>query len=73
MTDLEMARRDQSSVSFPRWVTIPFVLIIGGILWRGVLADSSGLTNPGMDSILYVIAVACVAGLLAWLDRNKRA
>ncbi len=67
-----MARRDQSSVSIPRWVTIPFLLIIAGILWRGVLADSSGLTNPGTDSILYVIAVVCVAGSLAYLDRNKR-
>jgi hypothetical protein len=72
MTELKMARRDQS-VSFPRWVTIPFLLIIAGILWRGVLADSSGLTNPGMDSIVYVIAVVCVAGLLAYLDRNKQA
>ena len=71
MTDLEMARRDQSSGAFPRWVTIPFLLIIAGILWRGVLADSSGLTSPGTDSILYVIAVVCVAGLLAYLDRNK--
>lgn len=63
-----MARRDQS-ISFPRWVTIPFILIIGGILWRGVLSES----NPGIDSVIYVIAVVCVAGLLAWLDRNKRA
>jgi hypothetical protein len=73
MTEVKMARRDQSSVSVPRWVTIPFLLIIAGILWRGVLSDSSGLTNPSADSIVYVIAVICVAGLLAYLDRNKQA
>ena len=56
----------------PRWITIPFILIIGLILWIGVLSDSSGhLTMPDADSILYVVAVVAVAVLLAYADRRR--
>lgn len=59
------------SVSFPRWVTIPFIMIIGLILWVGVLADSpEPLTAPGVGSIVYVAAVIVVAALLAYADRK---
>ena len=34
--------------SFPRWITIPFILIMGLMLWSGVLSDPSGkLRTPG--------------------------
>jgi len=59
--------------SFPRWVTIPFVLIIGLILWIGVLSDSSGhLTIPATGSIVYVVGVIVISGLLAYADRKRR-
>ena len=54
---------------FPRWLTIPFILIIGLILWIGVLSDSYG--HPDVDSILYVAAVIPVALLLAYVDRKR--
>lgn len=60
------------SAGFPRWIAIPFILIIGMILWIGVLSDSSGrLTMPDADSILYVVAVIGVAILLAYVDRKR--
>jgi hypothetical protein len=53
-------------------MTIPFVLIIGLILWLGVLADSSGsLTVPAAGPIIYVVAVIGVAMLLAYVDRRR--
>lgn len=66
--------RPGRTVRFPRWITIPFILITGLVLWVGVLSDSSGrLTMPGTDSILYVAAVVGVAALLAYLDRKRGA
>jgi hypothetical protein len=58
--------------AFPRWITVTFILIIGWILWVGVLSDSSGrLTIPGPGSIVYVAAVIGVAALLAYVDRKR--
>jgi hypothetical protein len=58
-------------MAFPRWLAVPFTLIIGLILWLGVLADPSGrLEKPGAGSILYVIAVVGVAVFLAYTDRD---
>ena len=63
-------RRFAKSASFPRWITIPFVLIIALMLWLGVLSDPSGrLRTPGIGSILYVAAVIGVAAYLARADR----
>jgi hypothetical protein len=60
------------TAGFPRWITVPFILIIGLILWIGVLSDSSGhLTVPDEDSILYVVAVVGVVILLAYADRRR--
>jgi hypothetical protein len=65
-------RRFAKSFSFPRWITVPFVLIVGLMLWLGVLADPSGkLRMPGVGSILYVAAVIGVAALLAYIDRRR--
>lgn len=64
-------RRFAKSVAFPRWITVPFVLIIGLMLWIGVLSDPSGkLAMPGIGSIFYVVAVIAVAAFLAYTDRN---
>ena len=64
--------RLSATVRFPRWITIPFIMIIGLILWVGVLSDSSGrLTMPGTVAILYVAAVIGVASLLAYTDRKR--
>lgn len=64
-------RRFAKSASFPLWITVPFILIIGLILWLGVLADPSGhLRMPGAGSILYLVAVIGVAVFLAYADRN---
>lgn len=65
-------KRPTASAPFPRWLTIPFVLIIGLILWLGVLADSTGsFTIPAAGSIIYVAAVIGVAVLLAYIDRRR--
>ena len=65
-------RRFVKSVRFPRWITVPFVLIMGLILWLGVLSDPSGrLRTPGVGSILYVAIVIGVAGYLAYADRSR--
>lgn len=65
-------RRFAKSVAFPVWITIPFVLIIGLILWLGVLSDPSGkLRMPGIGSIFYVAAVICVAAFLAYSDLKR--
>jgi drug/metabolite transporter (DMT)-like permease len=65
-------RRLVKSASFPRWITVPFVLIMGLILWLGVLSDPSGkLRAPGTGSILYVAIVIGVAGYLAYADRSR--
>ena len=61
-----------ASVSIPRWITIPFILIVGLIIWVGVLSDSTGsFTGPDLDSILYVVAVIGVVLLLAYADRRR--
>jgi hypothetical protein len=55
-----------------RWMAIPFILIIGLILWIGVLSDSSGhLTMPGAGSIIYVAAVVAVAAVLGYTDWKR--
>jgi hypothetical protein len=65
-------RRFAKSVVFPRWITVPFILIIGVILWLGVLSGPSGkLRAPGMGSILYLVAVIGVTAFLAYTDRNE--
>jgi hypothetical protein len=52
---------------------ILFILIIGLILWYGVLSDASGhLKAPGPDSILYLAAVIFMAAFLAYRDRGNR-
>ncbi len=64
--------RFAKSAWFPRWIKLPFVLIIGLMLWVGVLSDPSGKPRlPGMGSILYVAAVIGVAVFLAYADRNR--
>jgi hypothetical protein len=66
------AERPVRPAAFPRWVAVSFILLIGLILWVGVLSDSSGnLTMPGLDSILYVASVVCVAIVLAYADRKR--
>ena len=64
-------RRFAKSAAFPRWITVPFTLIIALILWLGVLADPTGrLKPPGAGSVVYVVAVVGVAAFLAYADRN---
>jgi 4-amino-4-deoxy-L-arabinose transferase-like glycosyltransferase len=64
--------RRTGPAGFPRWIAIPFILIVGLVLWIGVLSDSSGdLTVPDVDSILYVLAVLGVAVFLAYVDRKQ--
>src|SRR5580704_9915292 len=66
------ARRFVKSASFPRWITVSFVLIIGIMLWLGVLSDPSGeLRMPGKGSILYVGAVIGLAAYLAYADSSR--
>ena len=60
-----MARPNKAEVA-PRWVTITFLLIVGLILWIGVLQI------PGIDSIAYVAAVIAIAAFLAYADRKRR-
>jgi len=56
----------------PRWMMVAFMLIMGLILWVGVLSDQSGhFTMPGADAIIYVAAVICVVGALAYRDRRR--
>ena len=65
--------RPAKPVAFPRWITIPFVMIIGLILWIGVLSDSSGhMTVPATGALVYVAAVIGVAALLAYADRKRK-
>jgi len=65
-------QRFAKSLEFPRWITIPSILIISLMLWLGALADPSGhLGKPGIGSILYVVAVTGVAAFLAYTDRNE--
>jgi hypothetical protein len=57
---------------FPRWITVPFVLIFGLILWLGVVSDPAGrLAAPCTGSILYLLAVIGVGALLAYADRDE--
>lgn len=64
-------RRFAKSGTFSRWMAIPFLLVIGLILWLGVLSDPSGQLNaPGAGPILYLVAVIAVAAFLALMDRN---
>jgi len=71
LSDRALMRRFAASAKFPRWITVPCTLIVGLILWLGVLADPSGhLRTPGAGSILYVVAVIGVAAFLAYTDRK---
>jgi hypothetical protein len=64
-------RRFAKSARFPRSITVAFILIMGLILWLGVLADPSGhLRRPGVGSILYLAGVIGVTAFLAYADRN---
>lgn len=70
-TNRAQERRFAKSVAFPRWIGAPFVLVIGFMLWIGVLADPSGkLKMPGPGSILYLAPVIAVAAYLAYADRT---
>jgi hypothetical protein len=63
--------RFQGTSAFSRWIAIPFLVVIGLILWLGVLADSSGQWKaPGAGRILYLVAVIAAAAFLAHRDRN---
>jgi hypothetical protein len=65
-------RRFARSVGFNRWIMAAFVLIIGFMLWIGVLSDPSGkLRAPSVGSICYVVAVIGVAAFLAYSDRDR--
>jgi hypothetical protein len=51
---------------FPRWITIPAVLILGLIFWIAALSDPAGhVPTPGPGSILYAVIVFALAALLA--------
>lgn len=66
------AERFGKSLPSRRWIMIVFVLIIGYILWAGVLSDPSGhLSTPSVGSILYTAAVFGVASVLAYTDQNR--
>lgn len=69
---MSRAQRSAKPIPVARWTAIPFVLIIGLILWVGVLSDESGhFTVPGAASIVYVAAVAVITAVLAWADRRS--
>ena len=59
-----MARPNKVAAG-PRWVTILFLLIVALILWIVVMQ------MPGVDSIIYVVAVIAVAAVLAYSDRRR--
>jgi hypothetical protein len=59
-----MANYNRKSGDWRRWITIPFVVVVGVILWEGVLS------MPGADSILYAAVVIGIAALLAYADRK---
>jgi hypothetical protein len=47
-------------------------MIIGFVLWMGVISDPSGkLRTPSIGSIFYVAAVIGVAAFLAYSDRHR--
>lgn len=65
-------RRFARSAPFPRWITVPFISIIGLILWLAVTSDPFGrFATPGMGSILYLVLVVGVAALLAYPERDE--
>jgi hypothetical protein len=71
LSNRSQERRLVKSASFPRWITVSFVLIIGLMLWLGVLSDPSGtLRIPGIGSIFYLVTVVGVTAFLAYADRN---
>jgi len=50
---------------------VSFTLVIGLILWLGVLKDpDGGFAAPGAGSIVYVAVVVGVAAFLAYVDRK---
>ena len=65
-------RRFATKVQFPRWILAAFVVIIGFVLWMGVISDPSGkLRTPSRGSIFYVATVIGVAAFLAHYDRHR--
>lgn len=65
-------KRFSQSTRFPRLMEILFIVMIGWILWIGVLSDSSGhLAAPPMDSLLYVAGVILLSASLAYADWNE--
>jgi hypothetical protein len=72
MSRLRKRSLQPRDVPFPRTILAAFVVIIGLMLWMGVLSDPSGdLRTPGIGSILYVAAVIGLAALLAHADRHR--
>ena len=64
-------RRFAKCAAFPRWITVPFILLIGLMLWLGVASDPSGnVKTHGLGSIVYLVAVIGIATLLAYSDRD---
>ena len=56
-------RRLAKSVALPHWLVSTVFLITGFLLWAGALSDTSGrLRTPGIGSVLYLIALAAIAG-----------
>jgi hypothetical protein len=71
--DASSSKRPAGPSPFSRWLTVVFLVIIGLILWVGVLSNSSGqLTMPGADSLLYVAAVIGAVALLARADSKRK-
>jgi hypothetical protein len=72
-SDRAQMRHFATSVTFPRWLTVPLVLLISLVLWLGALQDPLGnLKPPGIGSFLYVVAVIGVATFLACAGRNGK-
>jgi len=69
---LTQERRVTKSVAFPRWILAVVFLIVGFILWTGVLAGASGkLRIPRVDSLFYVAAVVAMTAFIAHADRKR--
>ena len=66
------ALRRANSAVFLRWIIAAFVLIVGFLLWIGVLSDPSGRLSSDAGSILYVAVVVGIAALVAFADRNRK-
>jgi len=64
-------RHFATSAKFPRWITVPFILTFGLILWLAVLSGRTGhLRTIGAGSALYLAAVIGLAALLAGVGQS---